>query len=653
MTRPIDRYHNVSDSEDEFESGRDEINLDNKYDSRKENDYWSATDEEVLKIDATSSDEDEENKDSASENLNSLEDNSEDEVDLQNWGKSKKNYYDADLLSEEEDIIEEEKEALRLQKLYLSKLKKEDFIDDLEDWEEKEINEKEIHQSEIVTEELLLDIPDNLSNEEAINYLKKIYPEFPSLAKEYCHLFPQLDPLKISYEKATGSQSKILELRFFALSAYLGVLAMYFSIIVDPDKDVVSMKDHPIMISIMRCKQLWKKVKNIDSDIVEIDIRKQPEESDTIKNDLNIKVDNKKKEKKRTKDIKQKIKEHPDPIYDDLNILNVEKSFQSMKNVFEKLKNDNDYEDYLDINNPNSTAKKRSLKFYTTQINQKTAKRSKFSNSGDADLPYQEHRKENIRSIKETEARIENEDNISSKFEPESDLQSNDSDENYYNMLSNSTKKRKLEGKIAHDMEKELRKQSMYNTEDEIVDGKRKIRYDIEKNKGIIPYRPKEVRNPRVKKRKKYEAAKKKLASKIPIYKGPPKDVYKGEATGIKTHLVKSTYMMININIGKKHFLMLFHGGYSVHEIVSLMKSIDQEVKIPIDVILEVILSLIIFCIERVFFAEKLQPISYSGYMSYKEESGDPIQNVLDYRPGFIDIRQKRRKYKTLKEKQA
>ncbi|KTW28566.1 hypothetical protein T552_01827 [Pneumocystis carinii B80] len=100
-------------------------------------------------------------------------------------------------------------------------------------------------------------------------------------------------------------------------------------------------------------------------------------------------------------------------------------------------------------------------------------------------------------------------------------------------------------------------------------------------------------------------------------------------------------------------FLMLFHGGYSVHEIVSLMKSIDQEVKIPIDIVLEVIMSLVIFCIERVFFAEKLQPISYSKYINAKEESGEPIHSVLDHRPGFIDIRQKRKKYASLREKQS
>ncbi|KTW28567.1 hypothetical protein T552_01828 [Pneumocystis carinii B80] len=546
----INRHQNIEESEDKFESGKDKIIIDNNHDLEEENDYWSATDEEVLKIDVTSSDEEEEEDneeeeedDIVSEDRNGIEYNSEDEEeeDQENWGKSKKNYYDADLLSEEEDIIEEEKEALRLQKLYLSKLKKEDFIEDLEDWEEKEINEKKIDQSEVVTEELLLSIPDDLSNEEAINYLKKIYPEFSSFSKEYCYLFPQLDPLRSSYEKAVGSELKILEMKFFTLSAYLGVLAMYFSIIVDPDRDIGSMKDHPIMINIMRCKELWEKVENIDSNMAKIETKTQSEESNTIKNETNIQVHNKKKEKRRPKEIKQEIKENSSPSFDDLNIVNVEKSFQSMKNIFNNLKNNDDYkEDYLNINNSNNTVKKKSLKFYTAQINQKIAKRSKFTNSGDTDIPYQENKKEHVRSIKDVKEKIKDEDNNFSKSESESDLQSNDSDENYYNMLSNTTKKRKLEGKLAHDMKKELEKQSIYNAENEIIDGKRKIRYDIEKNKGIIPYRPKEVRNPRVKKRKKYETAKKKLASKIPIYKGPPKDVYKGEATGIKTHLVKS-----------------------------------------------------------------------------------------------------------------
>ena len=61
-------------------------------------------------------------------------------------------------------------------------------------------------------------------------------------------------------------------------------------------------------------------------------------------------------------------------------------------------------------------------------------------------------------------------------------------------------------------------------------DGKRKITYAIEKNKGLAPRRKKDVRNPRVKKRKQYEAKQKKFASMRPVWKGgEPKGGYQGE----------------------------------------------------------------------------------------------------------------------------
>jgi U3 small nucleolar RNA-associated protein 3 len=56
-----------------------------------------------------------------------------------------------------------------------------------------------------------------------------------------------------------------------------------------------------------------------------------------------------------------------------------------------------------------------------------------------------------------------------------------------------------------------------------------------------IAKRKKEVRNPRVKKRMKFEEKKKKLASMKAVYKGGEEmGGYGGEKTGIKTGLVKS-----------------------------------------------------------------------------------------------------------------
>ncbi|PVV00638.1 hypothetical protein BB560_004975, partial [Smittium megazygosporum] len=70
-------------------------------------------------------------------------------------------------------------------------------------------------------------------------------------------------------------------------------------------------------------------------------------------------------------------------------------------------------------------------------------------------------------------------------------------------------------------------------------DRKRGINYQIYKNKGLTPKRRKIDRNPRVKRRVKYDSAKKKLASSRAVYKQPTSS-YGGETTGIKTHLSKS-----------------------------------------------------------------------------------------------------------------
>lgn len=60
-------------------------------------------------------------------------------------------------------------------------------------------------------------------------------------------------------------------------------------------------------------------------------------------------------------------------------------------------------------------------------------------------------------------------------------------------------------------------------------------------NKGLTPKRPKSVRNPRVKKRLKYEKAQKKVASMKPVYKGGlGNTAYEGEKSGISSRVVKS-----------------------------------------------------------------------------------------------------------------
>ncbi|KAK3879880.1 hypothetical protein Pcinc_015584 [Petrolisthes cinctipes] len=71
-------------------------------------------------------------------------------------------------------------------------------------------------------------------------------------------------------------------------------------------------------------------------------------------------------------------------------------------------------------------------------------------------------------------------------------------------------------------------------------DGRRAITYQISKNKGLIPSRKKEERNPRVKYRRKYKAKLKKRKGQVREVKREVRR-YEGETSGIKAHTIKST----------------------------------------------------------------------------------------------------------------
>ena len=76
---------------------------------------------------------------------------------------------------------------------------------------------------------------------------------------------------------------------------------------------------------------------------------------------------------------------------------------------------------------------------------------------------------------------------------------------------------------------------------EETADGPRALTRAILKNKGLTPHRPKSVRNPRVKKRQRYDQAQRKLASQRAVFKEGPRDAarYEGERSGI-SKVVKS-----------------------------------------------------------------------------------------------------------------
>lgn len=205
---------------------------------------------------------------------------------------------------------------------------------------------------------------------------------------------------------------------------------------------------------------------------------------------------------------------------------------------------------------------KHTLRFHTSQINQKANRRSAARGAlagGDEDVPQRSkeamrreaQRRESAKRAKELEA-----DAASAKKVAES--QPEEDDDGYYGLIKKGKKAEKEAQKEEYDQGRlEDRYVSVLPLDAladfshsaalqtlQSADGPRSISRAILANKGLTPKRAKANRNPRVKKRLKYEKAKKKVGSMKSIYKADAASAgrsgYGGEKSGIGKKVVKS-----------------------------------------------------------------------------------------------------------------
>jgi hypothetical protein len=92
--------------------------------------------------------------------------------------------------------------------------------------------------------------------------------------------------------------------------------------------------------------------------------------------------------------------------------------------------------------------------------------------------------------------------------------------------------------KIGESKPRKKHKYDMYLNRES--DEKRPAGSKIIKNRGLIPYRNKAEKNPRVRQKKRFERSKKSHRGVRPTYSGQ-QGPYSGEKTGIKTSVTKST----------------------------------------------------------------------------------------------------------------
>lgn len=532
------------------------------------------------------------------------DDDSEDE-DLSGWGDSKRDYYGADIIETEADAREEEQEAIRLQRRQLQGMKLEDYGLDDDDWlnEDNEDNADtdEAHLNGAIVHEVLpeLDFSQPMSEEQIEKIFAARYPEFERLSRAFLDLQKVYEGLEVDVAAEsvklteTNGLPSLLLLKRNALASYLGCIAMYLAIFTSGSKtesgqvqvrSPADMRAHPVIEALVKTQAMWEQVKNMTrpkqqplardaanhQDPVPLPILKKPSSPDS-----QIQASEK---PKKTKPLSKTTNAATDEaaLQRAERIKRVEADLAKLSRPPSALKpreaaaaaaashkptiptaaseSDSDFGeiDALTAEEAEDKARRRKgLRFHTSKLTAKSAKRDRaIRDGGDADIPHRErlHDRQN-RLNAAAEARGAAQDPRTDLGSGGSDSDAGDADranaaeDDYYDMITAQAKSKKAT-KAADALALKTVKITgrVLETGDALgEEGKRVITYAIEKNKGLTPKRKKEGRNPRVKKRNKFEEKKKKLNSMRPQYKGGEgRGGYGGEKTGIRKNIVKS-----------------------------------------------------------------------------------------------------------------
>lgn len=588
MLGPIASYKDIADDQEQY---FDKILLEDEPKSKRakrleeEDEFLEPSDEEILADSDSSEEEDEDELDqgrmSKARQPNRLGQDSDEEReegegdgdgDLGWWGSSKREYYNADKIETEADALEEGAEALKQQQKQLAKMSDTDFIFDENEW--LAATEEAPDGDEVVTETLKdIEVTDDMGPDERSRLLESRYPEFNYLVNELLGLEPLLAACRGA---ADGKPARSVEaVKYVVLGSYVACLMCYVAILTSPARDgngsrklmdPAELREHEVMGTLVNCREAWLKVKDLrPAKELHAALSDMSPEEDGAVGETQIRPSKKalatsravalvKKESAKEKAKKAKNREIEESLADLSGLLaKTRKPRKSKSTALSRAEQDDNHsdlgdEDALDAHTAaTKAAKKKSLRFYTSQIAQKANRREEARRAagGDDDLPYRERfRDRQARLNAEAERRRSQ---LGAELGDGSDDEAEDAggardggDEEYYNLILNKTQKKKAQKEEA----RVTAANSRPNRIEEEMGGegdKRAVSWQVMKNKGLTPRRKKEVRNPRVKKRMKFAEKTKKLASMKAVWKGGEgQRGYQGELSGIKTGLIKS-----------------------------------------------------------------------------------------------------------------
>ncbi|SCU99285.1 LAFA_0G23090g1_1 [Lachancea sp. 'fantastica'] len=475
------------------------------------------------------------------------------------WGSTKGEYYGADDLDDDETAKEIEKEALRQQRKHLADLDMNDYLDEEveQDWAQSAKNFTLGQFQEATNAQRAGDTTTkakdifSMEPEAKERLLRTWCPEFFPLSKELARWSPELEHLNSQQLPSRSSALKIA-----ALSSYLGTISSYFALLlheVQTNDDFAGMKDHPIMESILTSKEIWRQAQELPEDVSENQDEQQeseidePSDLETLDEDL-LKNDG---HEHSTDPSEQESASEEDE--DDAFDFDVTESRVAKKK--EDVLPNTEIDDFVetetaDVDAQEKKARKKTLRFYTSKIDQQENKKiDRYK--GDDDIPYKERLFERQQRLLE-EARkrgqtaSENTQLDAREYDSEDEKVANTinqgSSTDYYSATQQAGVNKKQARQQAHkDAVLANRSGKLAELSGEMDDNtKRAVGYQIMKNKGLTPHRKKDNRNSRVKKRKKFDKAQKKLKSVRAVYSGGQTGSYEGEKTGIKKNLTRS-----------------------------------------------------------------------------------------------------------------
>lgn len=531
-------------------------------DRRRHYDHMEMSDEEVMGFKPSDSEEEDEDDDEI------LDRDEEDDGEAQEaWGKGE--LYGADDIEDEEDRKLEAEEALKLQKKQAKQMKESDFLgewaaDDSDDEDEEDVDVATAGKG--VRESIPVKPIESMSSKEQYDQLVRLNPELILMNAELAKVTEEM----VAIEKAEEDEEEepeIVEIKKTALRTYIGVLNAYFALFMDSVKNgKANMKDHIIMEAILKAREMWRMAHEIGLPEEEVDEMASDEEmvsegaelmdvSDAesdVSDDLDLS-----RFRRRPEEDEEEVEEEDEEVEEE-DELALPTSFKAKKSK-SKISAVPDYGEHAinDVDQADKDRRKRDLRFYTAKIDKQARGREQEEIEGDADLPYQDRWYERQQQLKEKQAAhikdsgehdlfdsgdegasADDYQEMPSKKSAGGDDDDEDVDD-FVAALKAKKQQRKAEREAMHEVYLDAKKGKI--DVDKLDDnGKRAINYQILKNKGLTPHRKKENRNSRVKKRIKYDKAKKKLASTRAVYKQPT-GAYAGEKTGIKKNLARST----------------------------------------------------------------------------------------------------------------